>query len=225
VVIGIGRDSLLKGGELADVRGLLGQAQSSPGGNNRRLLLLAGRGCRRRRHGCVEALAAVGQTRGGRYGRFEARIKVPAGQGIWPAFWLLGTNISSVQWPACGEIDIMENIGKEPGTIHGTAHGPGYSAGKGISGPTVLPAGRSFAGDFHTFAVECEPKRITWFLDGHSYFTVTPANLPKNAAWVFDQPKFLLLNLAIGGKWPGNPDSTTRFPQRMIVEYVRVYEK
>lgn len=159
------------------------------------------------------------------YGRFEARIKIPRGQGIWPAFWIMGTNISSAGWPACGEIDIMENIGKEPGTVHGTAHGPGYSGGKGIGGPWTLPGGAAIADAFHDFAVECEPQRIIWFMDGRQYFTITPASLPQNSRWVFDQPKFLLLNLAVGGAWPGNPDDTSNFPQQMVVDYVRVYEK
>ena len=159
------------------------------------------------------------------YGRFEARIKIPRGQGVWPAFWMLGTNISTAGLPACGEIDIMENIGKEPEMVHGTLHGPGYSGGAGIGGPVKLPSGTAIADAFHVFAIECEPDHVTWLLDGRPYFAVTPATLPKNARWVFNEPKFLLLNLAIGGDWPGNPDLTTVFPQRMIVDYVRVYEK
>jgi beta-glucanase (GH16 family) len=159
------------------------------------------------------------------YGRFEARIKIPRGQGIWPAFWMMGTNINSVNWPTCGEIDIMENIGREPSKVHGTAHGPGYSGDDGIGGPAMLPDGKAIADDFHVFAMECEPERITWFLDGRPYFSLTPARLPQNSRWVFNQPKFLLLNLAVGGGWPGYPDATSTFPQRMIVDYVRVYEK
>ena len=159
------------------------------------------------------------------YGRIEARIKVPRGQGIWPAFWMLGTNIDFVHWPTCGEIDIMENIGKEPGTVHGTVHGPGYSGDAGIGGPFALPGGAAFADDFHDFAIEWERNRIRWFVDGQPYFTVTPASLPKGTQWVFNQPKFLLLNLAVGGGWPGYPDAKTTFPQRMVVDYVRVYNK
>jgi beta-glucanase (GH16 family) len=159
------------------------------------------------------------------YGRFEARIKLPRGQGVWPTFWMLGTNIDSVHWPACGEIDIMENVGKEPDVVHGTVHGPGYSAGNGIGAPVKLPDGAAVSDAFHIFAVECEPDHITWFLDSRPYFTVTPANLPENTRWVFNEPKFILLNVAIGGFLPGNPDSTTKFPQRMLVDYVRVYEK
>ncbi len=159
------------------------------------------------------------------YGRFEARIKIPRGQGIWPAFWMMGTNIGSANWPTCGEIDIMENIGKEPGTVHGTVHGPGYSGDAGIGGPATLPDGAIMADNFHVFAVDCEPDRITWLLDGRPYFSITPERLPQNRRWVFDQPKFLLLNLAVGGGWPGYPDATSTFPQQMIVDYVRVYEK
>ncbi|MBI3853221.1 MAG: glycoside hydrolase family 16 protein [Verrucomicrobia bacterium] len=155
------------------------------------------------------------------FGRMEARIKVPRGQGIWPAFWMLGTNITTVDWPACGEIDIMENIGREPLTIHGTIHGPGYSGGGGIGGAITNRV--SVAGDFHLFAIEWEPALIRWFLDNKLYFTVTTTNLPAGAKWVFDHNHFLLLNVAVGGDWPGNPDASTSFPQRMEVDYVRVY--
>lgn len=159
------------------------------------------------------------------YGRFEARIKVPRGQGLWPAFWLLGTNIDSVGWPASGEIDIMENIGREPGTIHGTIHGPGYSGDHGIGGPMTLPGNATVSNGYHVFAVECETNSIRWFMDDREYFSVTPARLPKNARWVFNTPKFMLLNLAVGGHWPGNPNNTTVLPQSMLVDYVRVYSK
>jgi len=159
------------------------------------------------------------------YGRIEARIQIPRGQGIWPAFWMLGTNIDSVPWPTCGEIDIMENIGKEPSIVHGTVHGPGYSGGAGIGGPFTLPGGKTFADDFHIFAIEWETNRIRWFVDGQPYFSVTPASLPKNTQWVFNQPKFIILNLAVGGGWPGYPDAKTTFPQRMVVDYVRVYSQ
>lgn len=157
------------------------------------------------------------------YGRFEARIKVPRGQGMWPAFWLLGADIDSAGWPASGEIDIMENIGKEPGTIHGTIHGPGYSGENGIGGPLTLPGKAEVSDDYHVFAVECETNSIRWFMDGREYFSVTPASLPQNAQWVFNTPKFMLLNLAVGGHWPGYPDDTTVLPQKMLVDYVRVY--
>lgn len=157
------------------------------------------------------------------YGRFEARIKIPYGQGIWPAFWMLGKNINKVSWPNCGEIDIMENIGREPSTAHGTIHGPGYSGANGIGAAYDLSAG-AFADDFHVFAIEWEPGAIRWYVDDNLYQTRTQADLPAGAAWVFDHPFFMLLNVAVGGYWPGNPDATTVFPQRMYVDYVRVYQ-
>lgn len=156
------------------------------------------------------------------YGRFEARMKLPKGQGIWPAFWMLGNNFGPVPWPGSGEIDIMENIGREPETVHGTVHGPGYSGADGITKSYVLPKG-NFYEAFHVFALEWEPQEIRWYVDGNLYHTLTPNNLPKDSPWVFDHPFFLLLNLAVGGGWPGMPDETTTFPQRLVVDYVRVY--
>jgi beta-glucanase (GH16 family) len=158
------------------------------------------------------------------YGRFEARIRIPRGQGLWPAFWMLGNDIDSVGWPRCGEIDVMENIGREPSVVHGTMHGPGYSGGSSIGGSHTLTAG-SFADDYHVFAVEWTPGEVRWFVDGTEYRRNTPANLPPGAAWVFDHPFFLLLNVAVGGAWPGDPDASTVFPQQMLVDYVRVYER
>ena len=159
------------------------------------------------------------------YGRFEARIKIPYGQGMWPAFWLLGSDLSSKAWPTCGEIDIMENIGREPSIVHGTIHGPGYSGDKGIGSPFSFPDGRKFADDFHVYAVEWSPKQIKFFVDDNLYATRTPGDLPAGTKWVYDHPFFILLNLAVGGKWPGNPDATTVFPQQMLVDYVRVYKR
>ena len=159
------------------------------------------------------------------YGRFEARIKIPYGQGIWPAFWMLGDNIGSAGWPTCGEIDIMENIGKEPSIVHGTFHGPGYSGAQGVSAAYALPNGQKFSDDFHTFAVEWEPNVIRFYVDGLLYKTRTPADLPAGKSWVFDHPFFIILNVAVGGGFPGNPDATTVFPQQMLVDYVRVYQR
>ena len=156
--------------------------------------------------------------------RIEARLKLPKGQGIWPAFWMLGDNIEQVPWPACGEIDIMELVGHLPGTLHGTLHGPGYSAQHGPTRSTQLPAGETFADAYHVFAVDWKPDRIDWLLDGKIYHTETPADLPPGTKWVFDGPPFfLLLNLAVGGLWPGYPDETTQFPQEYRIDYVRVY--
>lgn len=154
------------------------------------------------------------------YGRMEARIRIPRGKGIWPAFWMLGNNIDGAGWPQCGEIDIMENIGSVPSTLHGTVHGPGYSGGGGIGGTYVLP-GAQLADDFHVYAIEWDANRIRWFIDGQPYFSITPGQLP--GPWVFNSPQFLLLNVAVGGNWPGSPDASTVFPQRMTVDYVRVY--
>ncbi|RZU74443.1 beta-glucanase (GH16 family) [Micromonospora kangleipakensis] len=153
------------------------------------------------------------------YGRFEARIKIPRGQGIWPAFWMLGNDIGSVGWPSSGEIDIMENVGKEPNTVYGTVHGPGYSGSGGISGSRTL--GQPLADGFHTYRVDWEPNSIVWYLDGVEYHRVDPGRLGGNR-WVFDHPFFLILNVAVGGYWPGYPDAATQFPQQMLVDYVRV---
>jgi beta-glucanase (GH16 family) len=158
------------------------------------------------------------------YGRFEARIKIPRGQGIWPAFWMLGSDVEKAGWPACGEIDIMENIGKEPGLVHGTIHGPGYSGTGGIGSAFALPGGQLFGNDFHVYAVEWEPAAIRFYVDGNLYATRTPSSLPKGTRWVYDHPFFLLLNVAVGGSWPGSPDVTSVFPQTMLVDYVRVYK-
>ena len=159
-----------------------------------------------------------------KYGRFEGRIKIPRGQGMWPAFWMLGNNIGTVDWPDCGEIDIMENVGKEPDKVHGTIHGPGYWGGNGLGGSYTLPSGK-FGDDFHIFTVEWEPAAIRFYVEGHLYGTRTPSDLPTGKTWVFDHPFFILLNVAVGGDWPGSPDPATAFPQRMLVDYVRVYAR
>jgi beta-glucanase (GH16 family) len=169
----------------------------------------------------LKTLGKFSQT----YGRFEARIKIPRGQGIWPAFWMLGDDIDKPGWPACGEIDIMENIGKEPSLVHGTIHGPGYSGADGIGSPYSLADKKPLADDFHVYAVEWEPNAIRFYVDKDLYGTRTPADLPKEAKWVYDHPFFLLLNVAVGGGWPGNPDASSVFPQTMLVDYVRVYRR
>ena len=160
------------------------------------------------------------------YGRFEARIKIPAGQGMWPAFWMLGDSIKSDGWPQCGEIDIMENVGKEPGIVHGSLHGP--SSTSNTSDETAsfrLPDERKFADDFHVYALEWEPGVVRFYMDTNLYATFTQPQWPAGATWVFDHPFFIILNVAVGGTWPGSPDSTTQFPQQMLVDYVRVYTK
>jgi len=163
------------------------------------------------------------------YGRIEARIKLPFGKGVWPAFWMLGEDISTTPWPACGEVDIMENFGtfNNNATINnGTAHGPGYSGSNGIGHAYTLPFGETVYDDYHVYAIEWSPNSIVWYVDGAAYHTVTPASLPSGANWVFNAPFFLLLNLAIGGPstFLGQPDASVTFPQDMLVDYVRVYQ-
>jgi beta-glucanase (GH16 family) len=155
------------------------------------------------------------------YGRLEARLRMPRGQGIWPAFWALGSNIGSVGWPQSGEIDVMENIGREPATNHGSLHGPGYSGGNPLTGTYNLPGG-AFADGFHTFAADWSPAGISFSVDGNVYERQTPADTRGNP-WVFDHPFFLILDLAVGGSFPGSPDGSTQFPQQLVVDYVHVF--
>jgi beta-glucanase (GH16 family) len=151
------------------------------------------------------------------YGRIEASIKIPRGQGIWPAFWMLGINGG---WPGCGEIDIMENIGKvsDQGTEHGTIHGPqnggDYNGGAGVTGTYTLPGGAALADGFHVYAVQWTTNQIQWFVDSNLFFTVTPASLPSGGTWVFTQPEYILLNIAVGGGWPVIPMAPPFFPSR-----------
>ncbi len=151
-------------------------------------------------------------------GHVEARMKLPRGQGMWPAFWMLGTDIGSAGWPNCGEIDVMENVGFEPNTVHGTIHGPGYSGSGGIG---AAYNGPNFSDDFHTYAVDWSTDKIVWSVDGNVYQTRTPADVGGNA-WAFNHPFFVILNLAVGGYWPGDPDGSTQFPQQLVVDYVHV---
>jgi len=156
------------------------------------------------------------------YGRAVARIKLPEGVGVWPAFWMLGGDIDQIGWPSCGEIDIMEFIGREPSTIYGTLHGPGYSGDAAIGKPVAVPGNKKAGAHFQIFAVEWEPAEIRWYFDEKLYHKMTPKDLPAGTKWVFDKPFFLILNFAVGGKWPGSPDASTKFPQAMVVDYVRV---
>lgn len=155
------------------------------------------------------------------YGRIEARIKLPHTQGIWPAFWMLGNNLGSVGWPQSGEIDIMEHVGFEPTLTHGAIHGPGYSGNTPFMGTRDL--GEIANANYHVYAVEWDANGIRWFVDGQQFYSVTKAQVQARGPWVFDQPFFLLMNIAVGGTWPGSPDGSSSFPQRMYVDYVRVY--
>lgn len=160
------------------------------------------------------------------YGRIEARIKIPEGQGMWPAFWMLGQDIPTAGWPKCGEIDIMENIGKEPATIHGSLHGPSTTAPTSdLTATFRLPSGRNFADEFHIYAVEWDPDIVRFYVDSNLYASFRSSDWPEGGKWVFDHPFFIIFNLAIGGDWPGSPDASTKFPQTMLIDYVRVYTK
>jgi len=158
------------------------------------------------------------------YGRFEARIQLPAGRGLWPAFWLLGANFTDVGWPACGEIDVMEAIGSQPSVNRGSLHGPGYSGGAAITARYTLPGGARFDQDFHTFALEWDPGTLAFSVDDQVYVQRTVDDLPPAGLWVFDHPFFIILDVAVGGNLPGSPDASTTFPQQMIVDYVRVWQ-
>src|ERR1022692_174674 len=164
------------------------------------------------------------------YGLLEARIKLPFGQGVWPAFWMLGEDINTMSWPTCGEVDIMENFGtfnNNASVNNGTAHGPGYSGGNGLSAPITLPAGETVSNNYHVYALEWSQNSMQWFVDGVLYHTVTSASIPSGDQWVFNAHFFILLNLAIGGPstFLGTPDPNAPFPnQDMLVDYVRVYQ-
>lgn len=158
-----------------------------------------------------------------RFGRIEARIKAPFSQGLWPAFWMLGANIDGVGWPQTGEIDIMELRGQEPSTIIGSIHGPGYSGGDAISQSFQLFDSR-FDTEFHVFAIEWGSDFIDFFVDDRLYNRLTPADIPAGSDWVFDRHFFLLLNVAVGGNFVGPPSPNSRFPQSMLIDYIRVYQ-
>lgn len=179
------------------------------------------------------------------YGRIEARIKTPFGQGLWPAFWMLGSDIDTNEWPEAGEIDIMELRGQEPRIIAGSIHGPGYSGGDAVTEDFELLDGR-FDTEFHVFAVEWGPNFIDYFVDDRLYQRLSRADVPEAVeeeddsfcvpqgsdcieisgedSWVFDKPFYLLLNVAVGGSYVGSPNDNSRFPQTMVVDYVRVYQ-
>ena len=157
------------------------------------------------------------------YGRVEARVKVSTTQGLWPAFWLLGANFFQGRpWPACGEIDIMEHVGKEPGNVYSTLHAPAYFGAGGYGSPLALstPAGAQF----RVFAVEWDATGMRFSVDGNNFFTADRATVESTRGpWVYDHPFFIILNNAVGGDWPGPPNTSTQFPQNMTIDYVRVY--
>lgn len=158
------------------------------------------------------------------YGRIEVRARMPQGAGMWAAFWMLGADFELRGWPNSGEIDIVEYIGREPDLVHGTVHGPTYSGADGIGGRHQFEEGLPYEA-FHTYAIEWEPERIRWYVDDDHYATLLPGLLPDPQRWVFDGPFFLLLNLAVGGQWPGPPSEDTTFPQTFTIDHVRVYRE
>ena len=163
------------------------------------------------------------------YGRFEARIKLPTGQGMWPAFWLLGANNGdgtdgTEVWPNSGEIDIMEYRGQQPTIIHGSIHGPGYSGANPITKSYALENDRFDTG-FHVFGIEWTESYINYYVDDVLYNQITREQVEEKGTWVFDQPFFIIINLAVGGDYPGAPNAETVFPQTMLVDYVKVYKK
>jgi beta-glucanase (GH16 family) len=164
------------------------------------------------------------------YGRVEARTKVPPGAGLWPAFWMLGADFDPYfkedgswvsNWPFCGEIDIMEYIGREPKLILGTVHGPGYAGALGLS--KWVHQEFDIADEFHTYGIEWTYEGITWFFDGEPYYTLNREAVGQRE-WVFDKPFYLILNLAVGGRFPGPIGLDTKFPANYYVDYVRVYQ-
>ncbi len=158
------------------------------------------------------------------YGRLEARIRIPAGRGLWPAFWALGDDIDTAGWPNCGEMDVMESLGQTPAQISGTLHGPVGTSSTQWGKGAAFNAPSSLATGFHVYGVIWGPDTVEWTVDGQAYSRVTPSDLPAGARWVFDHNFHLLLNLAVGGDWPGSPDASTSFPATMLVDWVRVYQ-
>jgi beta-glucanase (GH16 family) len=157
------------------------------------------------------------------HGRIEARLRLPPGKGLWPAFWMLGTDVSQVGWPACGEIDIMESRGAQPWRVSSALHGPGYSAGNALIAAYERPDRGALTDDFHVFAADWSPGEIHFSVDGQRYHSERASRFPAERRWVFDHAFFLILNLAVGGNFGGPPDETTPFPASVIADYVRVY--
>jgi len=157
-------------------------------------------------------------------GRVEARLKLPAGQGLWPAFWMLGSGFPSVSWPACGELDIMENKGSTASATSSAIHGPGYSGNTPFAHLNQLPGG-ALSSDFHTYAVEWDGESVRFSVDSAVHYSVTRTDLLQYGSSVIGQPYFVILNLAVGGQFDGDPGSNAIFPATMLVDRVRVYSR
>ena len=159
------------------------------------------------------------------HGRVDIRARIPEGQGIWPALWMLGENINTVGWPRCGEIDIMEIVGHEPNVVHGTVHYANPNGDRIQNGSeTRLTGGKKFSDEFYVFSLEWEEDRIRWFLNDVQYHSVSRGGLGLSNPYPFNEPFFFIFNVAVGGQWPGSPDASTVFPQHMIVDYIRVFQ-
>jgi len=158
------------------------------------------------------------------FGRIDIRAKLPYGQGIWPALWMLGANFPEEGWPNCGEIDIMELVGHEASKVHGTAHwGPAGQTFSNNHGDSIDLNGETYADQFHVFSIVWDFNKVKWYMDDTLYFSIDQ-NTVGNNAYPFNQDFFFIFNIAVGGQWPGNPDQTTTFPQRMVVDYIRVFQ-
>lgn len=155
------------------------------------------------------------------YGRVDIRASLPKGQGLWPALWMLGSNFSTVGWPACGEIDIMELLGHEITRVHGTAHWRDGSGNNASYGGHKDINSSTFHDKFHVFSIEWNANEIKWFVDDVQYHVIDITSSPLSE---FREKFFFIFNVAVGGNWPGSPDATTTFPQRMIVDYIRVFQ-
>lgn len=156
------------------------------------------------------------------YGKVEMSAKLPYGMGIWPAFWMLGSDIDTISWPDCGEIDIMEYIGRRSNIVFGTLHGPEYNGAMGLQ--NSITTDEDLHDTFHTYAVEWDADSIHWYFDGKPFHKVMREKLPTTYTWAFDKKFFVLVNLAVGGNWPQNPNDTTKFPQTYVIDYIRVYQ-
>ena len=161
-----------------------------------------------------------------KYGRVDIRAVIPEGKGVWPALWTLGENIRTVGWPRCGEMDIMELVGHRPSTVHATVHYSNTNGDRIMNGSEIsLPGGKKFSQEFHVFSMIWEEDKVDFYMDDIKYHSITRASLGTDNPYPFNKPFFFIFNVAVGGNWPGSPNSTTVFPQNMIVDYIRVFQE
>ena len=156
-------------------------------------------------------------------GRVEARIRIPKGQGLWPAFWMLGNDFGTVGWPKSGELDIMENKGSAPSTSSSAIHGPGYSGNTPFAHANTISAPATLADDYHLYAVEWDAVGASFYVDGIMHYQVLRGDIQRYGTSILDKPYYIILNLAVGGNFDGDPASDSILPATMLVDYVRVY--